>query len=228
MPIQVTCAKCLTRFSVNEKFAGKKGPCPKCKAEITIPTLAEQVVIHAPTDGAPKDSTGASVLKPIKRKDAVIGKRDIAIAVGAVVGAVLLAVAFRFTGGTPIIARVLVAIVIAPPLVWLGYAITRDAELEPYRGNELWSRVGIVSAIFAALWLVYVFLGPYVVDVDHASDMGMMGAGITLVIMLGLGAIAAMAAFELEFIGGLTIAGIYIAPTLLLAIIGAVPILTLT
>jgi len=225
MPIQVTCAKCLTRFSVNEKFAGKKGPCPKCKAEITIPTLAEQVVVHAPDDG-PKDSTGKSVLKPIKRTETEVSRRGLAISAAAVLGAILLALGMRLIGGTPVELRVIIAILLAPPLVWVGYTITRDSELEPYRGRELWNRVAIVSAIFSALWLIYVRITPYVLDIDYASEMGLMSSGITLVVMLSLGAVAAMAAFELEFVGGLTIAGIYIAPTLLLAILGAVKLLT--
>jgi cation transport ATPase len=225
MPIQVTCGKCLTRFSVNEKFAGKKGPCPKCKAEITIPKLEEQVVVHVPDDG-PKDSKGRSVLKPIKRTETEVTRRGIIIAVTAVLGAILFAIAMRMNGGTPIVARVLVALLLAPPLVWVGYTITRDSELEPYTGQELWTRVAIVSAIFAALWLVYVFIPPYVLDLDYASEMGLMSSGITLVTMIGLGAITATLAFELEFIGGLTIAGIYFAPTLLLAILGAVPLVT--
>ncbi|MGV3484058.1 MAG: hypothetical protein ACO1RT_06555 [Planctomycetaceae bacterium] len=225
MPIQVTCAKCLTRFSVNEKFAGKKGPCPKCKAEITIPKLEEQVVVHVPDEG-PKDSKGKSVLKPIKRTETELTRRGIMITAAAVVSAIVLALAMRWTGGTPVIARILVAIAIAPPLVWAGYTITRDSELEPFRGQELWSRVGIVSAIFASLWLIYVWVTPYVLDIEYASEMGLMSSGITLVAMLVIGAFAAMVAFELEFIGGLTIAGIYIAPTLLLAILGAVQLVT--
>lgn len=228
MPIQVTCAKCLTRFSVNEKFAGKKGPCPKCKAEITIPTLSEQVVIHAPSDGAPKDSKGESILKPIKRKETEVTTRGIAIAASAIIGAILFAIAMRMTGGTPVIARIIVALILAPPLVWIGYAITRDSELEAYSRDELWPRVGIVSAVFAALWLVYVYIPPYVLDLDYAYEMSLLSSGITLVFMMGIGSIAAMIAFELEFIGGLTIAGIYFAPTLLLAILGAVPLVTAT
>ena len=225
MPIQVTCSKCLTRFSVNEKFAGKKGPCPKCKAEITIPKLEEQVVVHAPDD-SPKDSKGKSVLKPIRRTETEITRRGILISAASVLGAILLAVSMRRTGGTPLVARVLVAILLAPPLIWVGYTITRDSELEPYRGQELWSRVGIVSAIFASLWLIYVWVTPYVLDIDYASEMGLMSSGITLIVMLMLGALAAMVAFELEFIGGLTIAGIYIVPTLLLALLGAVKVVT--
>jgi len=226
MPIPVTCPKCLTRFSVNEKFAGKKGPCPKCKNEITIPELTEQVVIHAPPDAAPKDSKGQSVLKPIKRKEAKFSRALILGSVGGVLGAILLALGMRFTGGTPIPLRIIIALAVAPPLVRFGYAISRDSELEPYVGRELWNRVWIISAVLAATWLIYVFITPYVLDIDYASEMGLLASGISLVVMLAFGSVAAMAAFELEFFGGMIIAGVYVAATLLLAILGAVQLVT--
>jgi hypothetical protein len=226
MPIAVTCPKCLTRFSVNEKFAGKKGPCPKCKNEITIPELTEQVVIHAPPDVAPKDSKGQSVLKPIKRKEAKFSRALIWGSVGGVAGVILLALGMRLTGGTPIIMRILVALAVAPPLVRFGYAISRDSELEPYVGRELWNRVWITSAVLAATWLIYVFITPYVLDIDYASEMGLLASGISLVVMLTFGSVAAMAAFELELFGGMIIAGVYVAATLLLAILGAVQLVT--
>jgi hypothetical protein len=226
MPIAVTCPKCLTRFSVNDKFAGKKGPCPKCKGEITIPELTEQVVIHAPPDVAPKDSKGQSVLKPIKRKEAKFSRALIWGSVGGVAGVILLALGMRLTGGTPIILRIIIALAVAPPLVRFGYAISRDSELEPYVGRELWNRVWITSAVLAATWLIYVFITPYVLDIDYASEMGLLASGISLVVMLTFGSIAAMAAFELEFFGGMIIAGVYVAATLLLAILGAVQLVT--
>jgi hypothetical protein len=226
MPIAVTCPKCLTRFSVNEKFAGKKGPCPKCKNEITIPELTEQVVIHAPPDVAPKDSKGQSVLKPIKRKEAKFSRVLIWGSVGGILGAILLALGMRLTGGTPIFMRIIIALAVAPPLVRFGYAISRDSELEPYVGRELWNRVWITSAVLAATWLIYVFITPYVLDIDYASEMGLLASGISLVVMLAFGSVAAMAAFELEFSGGMIIAGVYVAATLLLAILGAVQLVT--
>ena len=131
MPIAVTCPKCLTRFSVSEKFAGKKGPCPKCKSELTVPELSEQVVIHAPADAAPKDSKGVSVLKPINRQDEKIGRGLIIGSVAGVLAALAAAIGVRLAGGVPWPVLALAAVVVAPPLVRLGYAITRDAELEP-------------------------------------------------------------------------------------------------
>ncbi|TVP98133.1 MAG: hypothetical protein EA381_13165 [Planctomycetaceae bacterium] len=228
MPIAVTCPKCLTRFSVSEKFAGKKGPCPKCKFEITVPELSEQVVIHAPPDVAPKDSKGQSVLKPIKRREVKIGRGLILGSVGGVVGAIGLAIAMRLTGGPPAAVIALVAVLVAPPLVRFGYAISRDSELEPFYSTELLVRVLISSAVLVATWLIYVLIAPYVFDYDRASELPLLFGGITLLVMLGFGSVAAMLTFELEFSGGLIIAGVYLTATLALALIAGVPLMSLT
>ncbi|MEC8508925.1 MAG: MJ0042-type zinc finger domain-containing protein, partial [Planctomycetota bacterium] len=34
MSIRVTCPGCHARFNVSDQFAGKSGPCPKCKKTI--------------------------------------------------------------------------------------------------------------------------------------------------------------------------------------------------
>jgi hypothetical protein len=69
MPITIVCPGCHGRFSVSEKFAGKQGPCPKCKTVISIPKASEEVKIHAPEDyGGAKTATGKLVLKPIARE----------------------------------------------------------------------------------------------------------------------------------------------------------------
>ena len=69
MSIQVTCPGCLKRFSVSEKFAGQKGPCPKCKTVIEIPKLGDEVVIHGGEefDHAGRDAHGKLIGKPILR-----------------------------------------------------------------------------------------------------------------------------------------------------------------
>ena len=72
MPIRVTCRGCHTRFNVSERFAGKEGPCPKCKAIIRIPAASEEVVIHGPAAEVTKDSRGTAITKPIFRQEAEI------------------------------------------------------------------------------------------------------------------------------------------------------------
>ena len=70
MPIPVICPGCKASFRVSDQFAGKQGPCPKCKAIIKIPAIAAaEVVVHAPEEFASggKDSIGRATAKPIPR-----------------------------------------------------------------------------------------------------------------------------------------------------------------
>ena len=52
MSIPVICRGCHARFKVSDKFAGKSGACPKCKATINVPTKEEEVKVHAPAEFA--------------------------------------------------------------------------------------------------------------------------------------------------------------------------------
>ncbi len=226
MPIQVTCPSCLKRFQVSDKFAGKSGPCPNCKKTIRIPEKAEEVVIHAPEDGAPKDRSGRSVLKPLERTETEVTRRGMLITAGAVLSAIGLAIGLRLTatdGSEPQVwARVAGALLLAPPLVWAGYAFVRDSELAPYVGSELRNRVLLLSVMFAALWLLYAFLPSYLLDLESASEMSFIWFGIVFCLMLGVGAFASVATFELEFANGLAHAGLYLIATLLLGLLSGI------
>lgn len=222
MSIQVTCPSCLKRFQVSDKFAGKKGPCPACKKPIQVPTKEEAVVIHAPDDGAPKDSKGQSVLKPITMKDPEVTNRLLMIAGGSVFGVVAIALGFRLSGGTPLWAQLLGILVMAPPLVRIGYGFVHDRELAPYTGIELRNRVLICSALLAATWLVYLFVPGYVLELDSPKEMSWTTVGITFCVMGVLGAFASVACFELEFLSGLIHASFYYAAVIITALIAGV------
>lgn len=233
MPIQVTCPSCFKRFQVSDKFAGKTGPCPNCKKQIKVPEKDEEVVIHAPEDEAPKDKSGKSLHKPIERIETDVTRKGMLMTGGAVLAAVAFSVGFRMTGGLPIWGAVVGAILLAPPLVWAGYSFVQEAELEPYRGEELRNRVLIVSAAFAALWLLYAFVPTYVTETDSPSQMSFLAFGIIFSIMLVVGAFASVGAFELEFFSGLAHCGLYLIATMVLALIsgmtlagGALPEIT--
>ncbi len=144
MAISVICPGCHKRFKVSDQFAGKQGPCPGCKVVITIPTKEEEVVIHAPEQFGPKGASGESVLKPIEREEMKISPVMWAIMIGLAVLIPLVALVLRFTiPWSDVTTRRLVlglgALLIAPPLVMLGYSFLRDGELAPYRGNALLS-----------------------------------------------------------------------------------------
>ncbi|MEY4177558.1 MAG: hypothetical protein RLY70_1132 [Planctomycetota bacterium] len=174
MAIDVTCTGCKTRFQVSDKFAGKQGPCPKCKTLIQVPAKSEQVVVHAPEMSGPKDSKGRAVLKPLSRKGTkltIMGMVLLGFTVlGVSGGAIGLRIAYppqkvevrKAQAGRPAVMRdirqvplhwlALGAAVLAPGLCWAGYTFLRDDELEPIAGRELWMRIAICSVVYAALW----------------------------------------------------------------------------
>ncbi len=224
MPIQVTCPSCLKRFQVSDKFAGKSGPCPNCKKTLRVPDKSEEVVIHAPEEDGPKDSTGKTIVTPILREEVDVTKKGLMITGGVVLAVLVISIVVRFVfpDGVPIWLRILGILALAPPLVATGYSFVREQELEPYRGEELRNRVLVLSGVFVILWLIYAFLPAYVMEYDSASNMSWMVFGITFCVMLGIGAFASAAAFELEFFNGLAHAGLYLLGVVIIAAIAGV------
>ena len=227
MAIQVTCPHCLKRFQVSDKFAGKTGPCPSCKKDIKVPDASEEVVIHAPDDGAPKDRQGVSILKPLKRTETDVTRKGKIITFSAILVAVAAAVGLRMGMETiPVYILAMGALFLAPPLVWSGYSFVRDSELEPYVGPDLRNRVVILSVILAALWLVYVFVPSYVMEYDSPEEMSYLWFGIIFAVMVGLGSLASVATFDLEPLNGLTLAGLYFIVSVVLALISGLTLAT--
>ena len=156
MAIRVTCRSCHTRFNVSDKFAGREGPCPKCRKVIKIPALTEKVKIHAPEDAGPKDSSGHSVVKPVFRQETAVSGLGITIVVGLIVAFLALALMLRFQVADkvnfPTWLTIVGAICLALPTVYAAYSFLRDSELAPDRGSELWSRMLSCSAVYVLLW----------------------------------------------------------------------------
>jgi len=196
--ISVVCPSCKARFSVSEKFAGKKGPCPKCKAVITVPEIPqEEVKIHVPEQFASggKDSKGRAVSKPILREETKIKPAAIAGIVAGVV--VTFAVAFLSRGLTnELKLYVIVAglLIVAPPLVLAGYSFLRDDELEPYRGRALWIRATLCSLAYAALWGAFAPLPAYGIITGEAWQWLFVAP-----VFIAAGAGVAFACLDLDF-----------------------------
>jgi hypothetical protein len=219
MPINVVCPGCKKRFKVSDKYAGQKGPCPKCKTEITIPSLDEQVVVHAPEDAGPKDSKGRSLVQPILREETEFSL-TMAIGIGtAILASIVVAAILRsYDGDVPYLIRALGLILLAPPLVLGGYSFLRDSELEPYQGQELWIRVAACSAAYAAIWGVYAWIR-YVLELDQ---MEIWQLAVVAVASIAAGGFAAFASFELDFLVGTMHYGLYLIVTIMLAYIAKV------
>lgn len=225
MSIRVTCAKCHTRFNVSEKFAGKTGPCPKCKNRIKIPTKAQEVKVHEPEMAGPKNILGESVLKPIERIETTLTGIHITLIASLIVGFLVCSLVMRlmYPGGVgfPGFLLWISAIAIAPPICFAAYSFLRDQELGAFGQKELWYRVLGTSVVYALLWLAMP-LGKYAF-----SDNYELGSwAFALIIMLGAGGAAGMLAYDFDYLIGLVHYGLYLGFCLLgrlLAGIGSLP-----
>jgi hypothetical protein len=215
MPIPVICPGCKAQFQVSDKFAGKKGPCPKCKTVITIPEATPEIVIHAPKPEGPTDSTGRPVFTPILRQDVVYSQTAIIAVVAAVVTVLLVAVIMGLAShgkGPPTLMLILGAVALAPPLGIAGYAMLRDQEAVPYRGRTLFLRVVIASLVYALLWAGFAFfMGPPQYELHRLV--------FVVPVMVGIGGLAAYAALDLEFGQALMHYGLYLAVTVILSML---------
>jgi hypothetical protein len=229
MPIDVTCPGCRARFQVREKFAGKKGQCPKCKKVITVPTLEQQVKIHAPEPAGPVDSKGRSVLKPITRTENKYSQTFLLAVGGAVLSVVIAALFIRlgFKQGNkpadiPYLVLAVGAVLLAPPLSWAGYSFLRDEELEAFTGKSLWLRVAITSVAYACLWLVFAVVKTYLLDGKSPQSYEMLYIIPPFVLA---GGFAAFGSFDLNYGNGLLHYGLYLMVTVLLRLLmGATPL----
>src|SRR5262245_54068272 len=223
MAIDVTCASCKTRFQVSEKFAGKSGPCPKCKAIIKIPEKKDEVVIHGGEDFGPKTATGAPVFKPIARTEVKLQAPQIVAIVGAVLVVLIAALVMRITfkdGTVPPLITILGSILLGPPLAFAGYTFLRDDELEPYRGTEVILRSLACGLAFAAIWGAYWLVFAYWYDWKvPAGEPNWQIMAVVVPVMVAIGAFASQASFELEITTGALHYAMYLISTVLLRFI---------
>ncbi len=223
MSIIVVCQNCLQRFKVSDKFAGKKGPCPKCKTVLRVPLKEEEVKVHSAeeTQQGPRGKSGELVLKPIAREATQLSKW-----VWAVIGTFVIAVpvlALLLRGMASLEVRQLIAsvgvLVLAPPLVFAGYWFLKNDDLEPYQGWSLWIRTGICCCIYALCWASYGYLVPPDWK-DEVWKWAFLGPAFGVA-----GAIASFACFDLEFGNGFFHFAFYAGVTALLGLLMGLPLL---
>jgi hypothetical protein len=225
MPIRVTCPGCHKRFSVSDQFAGKTGPCPHCKAKITVPTKSEEVVIHAPDSFGPKDASGRGVLKPLERETVRLSPAVLVGIAGGIAVTLITALVLRSVYRESAVPTWLLgagAVLLAPPAVLAGYFFLRNDELEPYRGVALAVRVVICGLAYAALWAAYgavksVLLGGAAPETYQLVFLGP--------VLLAIGAFAALASLDLDFGNGILHYVFYLLVTVTACWIVGAPVL---
>ena len=225
MSIQVVCRSCHSRFKVSDKFAGKSGACPKCKATIEVPAAGDDVVIHEPehSEEGAKDTRGRLVLKPVERTDAqfspVITGTVVVLAIAAFATAAVMRGAEQ---GTTSIVMIVGAVLLAPPLTWAGYTFLRDDELEAHQGRELAIRTAACSFAYAGLWGVYMWLYPMVMgDTSMETWDPTLFPLIAAIVVVGTG--AAYVCYDLTLGNGFFHFCLYLLVTVLLRLTMGLP-----
>jgi hypothetical protein len=224
MAIQVTCPnpKCLKRFSVADKFAGQKGPCPKCKTIITIPKKEEEVIIHAPehSEAGAIGAGGRHVLKTFRRSDTKFQPLVFSGVVGCVLIALMIALVVRSAGPPDPWLKVLAAVLLGPPLAWAAYTFLRDPELEGYQGTPLVIRSVACGLVYALLWGVFTFLGQQFFGADALRQGLEIWQMVVLIVpVFAAGTLAAYAAFDLDPGSAFFHCAMYFAVTVLLRLV---------
>lgn len=215
MPIPVICPGCKKSFRVSEKFAGRKGNCPNCKHEITVPAAVPEIKVHAPEafGSGGKTTTGELITKPIARRTVQWNPVIATVVVGA--GVLILLIAF-VGGKAGIWSRWTISpalLLLSPILAVAAYAVLRDDETEPHQGKFLWYRALICGAAYAFLWGGFEYLGAY----------GLLTGELwTWLIILppfvAVGGLLALATFDLDFGNGSLHFGFFALVTILLRV----------
>ncbi len=222
MSIRVTCPSCHTRFNVSEKFAGKEGPCPKCKKIIRVPDATEEVKVHEREVG-PKDSKGRAILKPIARQETKVSNVQMTLIIAGIVTFLVLALVMRLMispADFPQWLLMLSAIAIAPATAYAAYTFLRNQELGIIPRDELIKRIGVCSIVYALLW----FAMP--LAAFAFNDQYEMGSWmVALAAMLGIGGATGMFSMDFDYLFGLIHYGLYLVVCLLGRIIAGIGIL---
>ena len=222
MAIRVTCSGCLARFDVSEKFAGKEGPCPKCKKIIQIPALEEQVVVHAPEHSGPKDSKGRSILKPISRSETKLTGLHITLIIASIVLFLGMCFVLRnlYTDKEllPLWLLGIGAVLVAGPIAYVAYTFLRNQEAASLAGQDLWTRLGICSLVYGALWLLMPVMA-------YAFPGNQIGAIIALVGMIAAGGAIGMLMLEFDYLFGVLHYGMYLGVCLIGRLVAGLDVL---
>ena len=211
MSIHVICPGCMTQFEVSDRFAGKKGPCPKCGHIIEIPK--QNVTIVSPdelvVDG--KKVQNPDLIRPIEQKSYSFTASAIVVNLAVLTAVLAVALVFHFVHFLPLAIPVGIALVLAVgyPLMKYGYMTFRDPnDLEIFLGGQLGKKSILGAVVLLALWLVYelilYYMNPGSMALAYLVPVVIFAAFVPLVI------------FDLDFTDSLAVAVVFLLTVILL------------
>ncbi|MEN6405749.1 MAG: hypothetical protein ABFC77_04675 [Thermoguttaceae bacterium] len=214
MSIIVVCPGCRKSFKVSDQFAGRSGPCPKCKRILKVPDKSQEVKVHAPEEfsGGGKSVSGKLVIKP----EAFVPVRFQPVTVALIIATVLCVLVLAWGGGrtglfyNPVI-LVASLLAISPLLAVAAYGMLCDAELEPYRGVPLYVRSAICGLAYAALWGVFALMTLRGLVTGDLWNWCLIAPPMVVV-----GGMFAMASLDLRFGDAMLHYGFYVLATVVL------------
>lgn len=214
MSIIVVCPGCRKRFKVNEKFAGKTGPCPKCKHPIAVPAKSEEFKLHTPEEFGQGGRNPADqlVLKPLAREQFNFNPITAAIVTGV---AALIFVGASLGGKMglfkdDIFTTAAGLVLISPLLALAGYSFLYDEELAHYKGISLFIRSAICGLIYALLWGVFAYVSELILTGEIWNWVFIAPP------FMAVGAMVAVNTLDLEFGNGFFHYSFYLLVTIIL------------
>ena len=201
----------MTQFEVSDRFAGKKGPCPKCghiieipKANVTIVSPDELVV-----DG--KKVQNPDHVRPIEQKSYSFTASAVIVNLAVLTAVLAVALVFHFVHAPFLAVPVGIALVLAVayPLMKYGYMTFRDPnDLEIFLGGQLGKKSILGAAVLLALWLVYelvlLYMNPGGMALAYLIPVAVFAAFVPVVI------------FDMDFSDSLAVAVVFLLAVILL------------
>jgi hypothetical protein len=214
MAIHVNCPGCKKRYAVNEKFAGKTGPCPNCKHPIKIPEKNLEVTIKDTSlqKSGSASTIAQSTLNPILREEFKLNPIFTALTLCGSLITVVIAILGRqndlFKNNFFLTS---LGLILISPFISLGaYSFLYDDELEPYKGKSLAIRITLCGLFYSFLWGIFV----YVSDVTLSGEIWnwfFIGPPF-----IAAGTLVAVNVLDLDFGAGFSHCAFYLLVTIVL------------
>ncbi len=211
MSIHVICPGCMTQFEVSDRFAGRKGPCPKCGHMIEIPKANVTIVSPDELVVGGKKVQNPDLIRPIEQKTYSFTGRAILVNLAVLTAVLAVALVFHFVHFLPLAVPVgiLLVLTVAYPLMKYGYMTFRDPnDLEIFLGGQLGKKSILGAAILMAIWIVYelilFYMNPGAMALAYLIPVAVFAAFVPVVI------------FDMDFTDALAVAVVFLLAVIVL------------